>query len=280
MIVYRTIKDLTQHLDALRNSQKSIGFVPTMGALHKGHASLVERATGDNDVVVVSIFVNPAQFNDPEDLKNYPRTLEQDLEVLQSLQVDLVFVPSIEEIYPEEDTRSFDLGGLDQLMEGKYREGHFTGVTRIVSKLFKIVMPHRAYFGQKDFQQLVIVRRLVKLLEMNLEIVACPIVREADGLAMSSRNARLSKEERNLAPFIFITLNLAREKRGSLSPAEVRSWVVSQFEDQPDIDLEYFEIVEDKGLNPISDWEEDGDIVGCIAVQIGSVRLIDNLIFN
>ena len=202
MIVYRTKKDLAQHLDALRNADKSIGLVPTMGALHQGHTSLIVKAASENDAVVVSIFVNPTQFNDPADLEKYPSTLDQDLELLQSMYVDLVFIPSVSEMYPQEDTRSFDLGNLDKVMEGKHRKNHFLGVVQIVSKLFLVVNPHKAYFGQKDFQQLVIVRHLVQLMNMELDIVACPIVREEDGLAMSSRNARLSREERNLAPFI------------------------------------------------------------------------------
>lgn len=280
MIVYRTKKDLARHLDALHSTEKSIGLVPTMGALHRGHASLVEKAADENDAVVVSIFVNPSQFNDPSDLEKYPRTLDQDLELLQSLNVDLVFVPSINEMYPREDTGSFDLRGLDKVMEGKHRKDHFQGVVQIVSKLFLAVRPTRAYFGQKDFQQLVIVRHLVQLMGLDLDIVACPIIREEDGLAMSSRNVRLNKLERNLAPFIYITLKLAREKRGLLSPIEIKSWVITQFMDQSQMELEYFEIVEDKGLNNIESWEEDVNKVGCLAVLIGEVRLIDNLIFD
>ena len=280
MIVYRTKKDLVRHLDTLRSTDKSIGLVPTMGALHQGHASLVKKAADENDALVVSIFVNPSQFNDPVDLENYPRTLDQDLELLQSLNVDLVFVPSVKEMYPKEDTRSFDLGGLDKVMEGKYREGHFKGVVQIVSKLFLVVKPARAYFGQKDFQQLVIIRHLVQLMELNIEIVACPIIREEDGLAMSSRNVRLTRKERNLAPFIYITLKLAGEKRGSLSPPEIKTWVITQFMEQPLMQLEYFEIVDDKGLKNIESWEEPGNKVACLAVVIGEVRLIDNLIFD
>jgi len=280
MIVYRTRKDLAQHLNALRNADKTIGLVPTMGALHQGHTSLVVRAASENDAVVVSIFVNPTQFNDPADLQEYPRALDQDLELLQSLNVDLVFVPSVNEMYPQEDNRSFDLGNLDKVMEGKHRKGHFPGVVQIVSKLFLAVNPHKAYFGQKDFQQLVIVRHLVQLLNLEVDVVACPIIREEDGLAMSSRNIRLTREERNLAPFIYITLKLAREKRGSLSPMEIRSWVITQFMGQPLMQLEYFEIVEDKELHQVKSWEEQGNKVGCIAVLIGEVRLIDNLIFD
>ena len=280
MIVYRTKQDLTRHLKTLQDQGKTVGLVPTMGALHEGHASLVRKAGEQNDVVVVSIFVNPAQFNDPSDLENYPRPLEQDLEVLQSMQVSIAFTPSVKEMYPEEDHRTFDLGGLDQVLEGAFRAGHFTGVARIVSKLFDLIRPARAYFGQKDFQQLVIIRRLVELLHMDIEIVSCPIIREKDGLAMSSRNTLLTDEERKAAPFIYQTLRLAREKKGTMAPEEVRSWVFSRFRDQSLIHLEYFDIVEDKELVPVTDWNEPVNKVGCIAVHLGGVRLIDNLNFN
>lgn len=280
MIVYRTKNDLTRHLDTLRKSGKSIGLVPTMGALHRGHASLVKIAKDQNDAIVVSIFVNPSQFNDPADLEAYPRTLDQDLEMLQGLKADLVFVPSVQEMYPDEVIRTFDLGNLERTMEGAQRKGHFQGVAQIVSRLFETVAPHRAYFGQKDFQQLVVVRRLVEILGLDLEIVACPIIREEDGLAMSSRNVRLSREERKAAPFVHITLQLAREKRGSMSPAEVKMWVELRFKEQPIMKLEYFEIVEDKELIPVTNWGEQVNKVGCVAVQLGKIRLIDNLIFD
>ncbi len=279
MIVYRTRKDLIKHLDILREQSKTTGLVPTMGALHQGHTSLVEKASAENDVTVVTIFVNPTQFNDPADLAQYPRTLDADLELLQTLQADLVFVPSVQEMYPDDDKRVFDLGQLDKVMEGKHRKDHFNGVSQIVSKLLETIQPTRAYFGQKDFQQLVIVRRLVKLLDMDLEIVACPIIREKDGLAMSSRNIRLSKAERSLAPFIYLTLQQAREKKDALSPAEIQSWVIHQFEEHLLLKLEYFEIVEDKELRAVVDWDEKGNKVGCLAVQLGEVRLIDNMIF-
>jgi pantoate--beta-alanine ligase len=280
MIVFSTKTDLSGHLLSLQNEGKTIGLVPTMGALHEGHASLVEKATAENDAVVVSIFVNPTQFNDPSDLDQYPRTLDQDLEVLRKLKADLVFVPSVKEMYPAPYERTFDLGGLDKVMEGKHRKGHFNGVAQIVSKLFLLVHPHRAYFGRKDFQQLVIIRRLVEILELDLHIVDCPIIREKDGLAMSSRNVRLSKEERKLAPFIYETLLQARSKIRAQTPAQVKEWVTMQFETQPALDLEYIEIVEDKGLTPIDEWGEEVNKVACIAVQLGDVRLIDNLNFN
>jgi len=280
MIVYRTREDLTRHLNSVRREKNSIGLVPTMGALHRGHTSLVEKASAENDVVVVSIFVNPTQFNDRSDLESYPRTLDRDLEMLQKLEADLVFVPSEMEMYPEEDVRIFDLDPLDKVMEGKHRRGHFNGVAQIVSKLFLLTLPDRAYFGQKDFQQVVIVRRLVEILNLNIQIVPCPIVREKDGLAMSSRNERLSKEERKLAPYIYETLKLARKKKEQLSVLELKDWVSVRFGLKPELSLEYFEIVEDNALKPISDWKEGLNKVACVAVLLGSVRLIDNLNFD
>jgi len=280
MIVYRTKNDLTGHLNSLRAENLSIGLVPTMGALHLGHLSLVEKAAAENDMVVVSIFVNPTQFNDPSDLEHYPRTLDRDLEMLQKWETDLVFVPSVKEMYPEEDERNFDLDPLDKVMEGKHRPGHFKGVAQIVSKLFQLTLPKRAYFGQKDFQQLVIVRRLTEILGMDVQIVSCPIMREKDGLAMSSRNERLSKEERKLAPYIYETLKLAGEKQVELSPPELKEWVRERFDLKPELRLEYFEIVDDKELMSIYDWKEEVNKVACMAVQLGSVRLIDNLYFR
>ncbi len=280
MIVYRTKTDLTGHLLSLQNEGKTIGLVPTMGALHEGHMSLVEKANTENDIVVVTIFVNPTQFNEPSDLDHYPRTLDQDLELLRQLEADLVFVPSVKEMYPEEDTHIFDLGSLDKVMEGKHREGHFKGVAQIVSKLFLLIRPHRAYFGQKDFQQLVIIHRLVEILELNLTIVPCPIIREKDGLAMSSRNTRLSKEDRKLAPFIYETLVQAREKKEDLTPSQLKEWVTLEFKKQSELNLEYFEIVEDKGLMSVDEWNTSVNKVACLAVHLGEVRLIDNLNFD
>lgn len=280
MIVYRTKDDLTGHLNLVRNEKKSIGLVPTMGALHRGHTSLVERAAAENDVVVVSIFVNPTQFNDPGDLESYPRTLDRDLELLRKLETDLVFVPSVIEMYTDKDEQLFDLDPLDKVMEGKHREGHFNGVAQIVSKLFLLTLPNRAYFGQKDFQQLVIVRKLKEIMKLDLHIVPCPIIREKDGLAMSSRNIRLSKEERKLAPIIYKTLTLANKKKEELSPLELKDWVRSAFDKYPELNLEYFEIVEDKELKTITRWEERVNKVACVAVLLGNVRLIDNLNFD
>jgi pantoate--beta-alanine ligase len=280
MIVFTTKDEVIRHLDHLRSMQKNVGFVPTMGALHQGHISLVTRSKLENDCTVVSIFVNPTQFNDPADLKKYPRTPQEDLNLLEENGVDVVFLPPEKEIYPETDRRLFDLGGLDRVMEGATREGHFNGVAQVVSKLFQINNPHRAYFGQKDFQQLVIIRHLVKLLDKNIEIVSCAIIREKDGLAMSSRNIRLGPEERKEAPFIYQTLQKAAELTDKLTPEEVKRWVRNQFRQKPMMELDYFEIVEDKGLKSISSWNEEVNKVGCIAVLLGGIRLIDNMKFD
>ncbi len=280
MMLHRTKSDLHRHLENLRKKEFRIGFVPTMGALHQGHLSLVERSVNENNITVVSIFVNPTQFDDPSDLEKYPRTLDRDLELLQARQVDVVFLPSVEEMYPEPDLRTFDLGGLDHLMEGAHRPGHFNGVAQIVSKLFEAVRPHRAYFGQKDFQQLVIVRHLARQFQPELKIIACPIVREPDGLAMSSRNTRLTPRERQAAPTIFRILGKAGDLRGSYSPGELKSWVARQFEQHPEFTLEYFEIVEDKALRFVESWSEKVNKVGCIAVLLGGIRLIDNMNFD
>lgn len=280
MIVYTTKEELIRHLNRLRGQQKSIGFVPTMGALHQGHISLVTRSIQENSCTVVSIFVNPTQFNDPSDLEKYPKTPKEDLKLLREKKVNVVFMPQSHEIYPEPDHRLFDLEGLDQVMEGATREGHFNGVAQVVSKFFQIIQPNRAYFGQKDFQQLVIIRHLVDLLDMNIEIVACPIIREKDGLAMSSRNIRLQPRERKEAPKIHQILAEAVEKRGDLSPQKLKLWVREQFNHHPLMELVYFEIVEDKTLSPIEIWSEEVNKVGCLAVILGGVRLIDNMNFD
>lgn len=275
-----TIEQANQSLDGLRDNGKTIGFVPTMGALHEGHASLVKKAVEENDFVIVSIFVNPTQFNDKNDLRNYPRTPEKDIALLNDLGVHYVFMPTESEIYPEPDTRQFDFGLLDKVMEGEHRPGHFNGVAQIVSKLFEIVKPHRAYFGQKDFQQLAIIRKLVKMLNFNIEIVACPILREKDGLAMSSRNLLLDPEKRASAPLISKTLFDARNKMLEMSVKNLIDWVVNSINGDSHLSVEYFELSNAITLEPIKDWNDAEHIVGCIAVKAGNVRLIDNVIFK
>ncbi|MDY0253482.1 MAG: pantoate--beta-alanine ligase [Tenuifilaceae bacterium] len=279
MKTVNTIGELKSYLNTQRDCGRSVGFVPTMGALHQGHTELMRTARQHNDVVVVSVFVNPTQFNNPNDLRNYPRTLDQDLLKCEQVGVDLVFVPTVQEMYPEADTRKFDFGHLDKVMEGKHRPGHFNGVAQVVSKLFDAVNPTRAYFGQKDFQQLAVVRELAKTLRLDVEIVGCPTVREEDGLAMSSRNMLLSPEQRKSAPLISKTLFEARNKKELFSVKEMISWVIGQINSDPELNVEYFEIANANTLETINQWSEAGEAVGCIAVQVGDVRLIDNILF-
>lgn len=277
MKLIQTIQELRTELDALRKEGKTIGLVPTMGALHAGHASLVKRAVAENDVVVVSDFVNPTQFNDRNDLLKYPRTLDADCKLLEECGASFVFAPSVEEIYPEPDTRQFSYAPLDTVMEGKFRPGHFNGVCQIVSKLFLIVEPTRAYFGEKDFQQLAIIREMVRKYPFNLEIVGCPIVREADGLALSSRNARLSDEQRIQALQISKTLFASVEYAQTHTLAETKAFVESAISTAEGLRLEYFEIVDGNSLQTVCDWKDSSYIVGCITVFCGEVRLIDNI---
>lgn len=277
MKLIQTIQELRTELDALRKEGKTIGLVPTMGALHAGHASLVKRAVAENDVVVVSDFVNPTQFNDKNDLLRYPRTLDADCKLLEECGASFVFAPSVEEIYPEPDTRQFSYAPLDTVMEGKFRPGHFNGVCQIVSKLFLIVEPTRAYFGEKDFQQLAIIREMVRKYPFNLEIVGCPIVREADGLALSSRNARLSDEQRIQALQISKTLFASVEYAQTHTLAETKAFVESAISTAEGLRLEYFEIVDGNSLQTVCDWKDGSYIVGCITVFCGEVRLIDNI---
>lgn len=277
MKTVHTINALQDELNALRQQGKSVGLVPTMGALHAGHASLVKRSVAENDVTVVSDFVNPTQFNDLNDLEKYPRTLEADCRLLEACGVSFVFAPSVEEIYPEPDTRRFSFAPLDTVMEGIYRPGHFNGVCQIVSKLFDIVKPDRAYFGEKDFQQLAIIREMVKQMHFPLQIVGCPIVREADGLALSSRNARLSAEERKNALKISQTLFESRNFAASHSVSETKQFVEEAINQAPGLRLEYFELVDGNTLQSIASWSDTTYAVGCITVYCGEVRLIDNI---
>lgn len=277
MKLIQTIDELQKELEILRNEGKTIGLVPTMGALHEGHASLVRRAVVENDVVVVSDFVNPTQFNDPNDLLKYPRTLDADCELLEREGAKIVFAPSVDEMYPEPDTRQFSYAPLDTVMEGKYRPGHFNGVCQIVSKLFMIVGPNRAYFGEKDFQQLAIIREMVKSLEMPVQIVGCPIVREFDGLALSSRNARLSDMERKQALNISKTLFDSVKFAENHTVVETQQMVENAIRNADGLELEYFEIVDGNTLQKITAWEDTNYAVGCITVFCGDVRLIDNI---
>lgn len=256
----------------------STGFVPTMGALHAGHISLIETAKRENNFVVCSIFVNPTQFNDKKDLEKYPRTLELDLEKLREANCDVVFIPSVAEMYPEEET-PFELsfGALEEVMEGRFRPGHFKGVAMIVDKLFQAVHPDNAYFGEKDFQQLAVVTELSKRKHKNIRIVPCPTKRETDGLAMSSRNTLLSKEERKIAPVIYQTLSMVKDKRGKILPEELKQWAFEHLAMNKLIQPEYFEIVDSLTLQAVSVWSAEKKIRACVAVKLGNVRLIDNM---
>jgi pantoate--beta-alanine ligase len=277
MKVIHTIKDLQAELSVLKAQDKKVGLVPTMGALHAGHASLVKRSVNENEVTVVSVFVNPTQFNDKNDLVKYPRTLDADCKLLEACGATYAFAPSVEEMYPEPDTRQFSYAPLDTVMEGAFRPGHFNGVCQIVSKLFEAVKPHRAYFGEKDFQQLAIIREMVRQMQFDLEIVGCPIVREEDGLALSSRNARLSAEERENALKISQTLFKSRTFAATHTVGETLKFVEDAIAAVPGLRLEYFEIVDGNTLQKVDNWNQTSYVVGCITVFCGDVRLIDNI---
>ena len=280
MKLLTTIKELTADISALKTLGKTIGFVPTMGALHEGHFSLVRKCKSENDICVVSIFVNPTQFNNPNDLTTYPRTLEQDTKKLAELGCDMVFAPSTEEMYTNEETTtkfSFDFGGLDQVMEGPNRPGHFNGVVQIVSKLFDLVQPLRAYFGEKDFQQVAIIKRMVKVMGYDTMIIPCPIVRETSGLAMSSRNQLLSPEQKVTAAQISHILFESRQLIQCQSIPQVQSWVIEQINRVDGLQVEYFEIVDRDTLQPANSWN---NTIGCITVHCGNVRLIDNITYQ
>ena len=277
MKIVKGINELKGYLVDSKRNGKRIGLVPTMGALHKGHLSLVERCVRENDICVVSVFVNPTQFNDKHDLETYPRTLEADCALLESAGCDFVFAPSVEEMYPEPDTRTFDFGTVMQVMEGAKRPGHFNGVAQVVSKLFYIVEPDNAYFGEKDFQQIAVIRAMVKQLQIPVQINACPIVREADGLALSSRNTRLTPALRQKAPLIARTLQESKALAATKSVREVIDYVVSTLNADPDLEVEYYEIVDGDSLVSIQDWKDTSYAVGCVTVYCGEVRLIDNI---
>lgn len=280
MEVVKTVADLRQRIAAAKAGGACIGFVPTMGALHNGHIELVKRCVAENSFSVVSIFVNPTQFNDKSDLENYPRTLGNDCELLEKVGCNLIFAPSVAEMYPEEDHRVFDLAPVDQVMEGKYRPGHFNGVAQVVSRLFDMVQPDRAYFGEKDFQQIAVIRQMVKNLNIPVEIVACPIVREDGGLALSSRNVRLTPEQRKNAVKISETLFKSRTFAAQASVEDTIHYVVDTLNAVPEMRVEYFEIVDGVLLQPVSDWDQSSYVVGCITVFCGEVRLIDNISYK
>lgn len=275
-----TIQELEFALTLERKQGRRIGFVPTMGALHAGHISLIERCVSENECCVASIFVNPTQFNDPKDLETYPRTPEKDAEMLDSAGCTYLFEPSIQEMYPTPDTRLFNFGTLSSVMEGAHRPGHFNGVAQIVSRLFSLVKPDTAYFGEKDFQQLAIIRELVRQQAFPLSIVACPIVREADGLAMSSRNKRLNAEEREKAPHIADILSKSCIFAAENSVSDTVQFVCERLGQYPLFRLDYFDIVDGRTLQAVNEWSDSDYIVGCVAVYCGPVRLIDNIVYQ
>ena len=283
MKVINKTSDLQAIIEQFKNDRKSIGLVPTMGALHKGHLSLVKNSISNNDITVVSIFVNPTQFNNPNDLASYPRTVEKDLELLQTVGCDVVFAPEADDIYSKSETDSrfeFDFEGLDNVMEGKFRPGHFNGVVQIVSKLFDLVRPNRAYFGEKDFQQLAIIRLMTRRYNLPIEIVPCPIVREDSGLALSSRNSLLKDNEKQVASHIYAVLNESRQFVPQTEVEELKQCVIAAIEQKPELKVEYFDIVDGHTLKSIGKWDECDYVVGCITVFCRNVRLIDNICYK
>lgn len=279
MNIYKTAEELRSFVTEERKQGHRIAFVPTMGALHEGHLSLVRRALKENDCCIVSVFVNPTQFNNPRDLETYPRTLDADSHLLASIGTTVLFVPEVETIYPEPDTRVFHVGAVAEVMEGKYRPGHFNGVMQVVSRLFDLVQPDCAYFGEKDFQQIAVLRAMAREIKSPVEIIACPIVREEDGLARSSRNTLLSEEGRAQAPNIYRILSESRTWSKELSPKEVIERTTQLLDAIPTLRVEYFEIVDADTLQPITRWEDSPKPHGCITVYCGDVRLIDNIAY-
>ncbi len=275
--IFNHIVDIQLFLKAKRSSGLSVGLVPTMGALHEGHLSLIRRAKKENKIVVASVFVNPVQFNNPADLEKYPRTPEKDVALLDGAGCDAVFMPSVEEMYPAKINDHYDFGSIEQVMEGACRPGHFNGVAIVVRKLFEIVEPDRAYFGEKDFQQQAIIRKMVKDYNINLEIVPCDIVRENDGLAMSSRNMRLNADERAIAPMIYKVLRETVAKVDTMSPAEMKAFALKRYSEIKQFDVEYVEIADETTLQSVKEWNDSEHARIFVALQLGPVRLIDNL---
>jgi pantoate--beta-alanine ligase len=278
MFISETIQETTAYINSVKEKGNSVGFIPTMGALHEGHLSLVREAKKETGFVISSIFVNPVQFNNPDDLANYPRDIKKDIQLLESAECDFLFYPSVKEMYPEPVKDVFDFNGLDSLMEGNFRPGHFNGVATVVKRLFEIIRPNKAYFGLKDYQQLLIIHKLTKDYKLPVEIIPCPTVREKDGLAMSSRNQRLSKQERKQATLLYEVLKMVKIQSGFSTISEIKSYVDYLFHKSKDVRLEYFEIVDMYTLEPIKAWAQSKNVIACIAAWVGNVRLIDNII--
>lgn len=280
MEVIKQVKRVRDVVQALRCDGRRIGFVPTMGALHEGHLQLLRTAAQENDITICSIFVNPTQFNNPEDYRLYPRTLEQDIDLLQTIGCDYLFVPTAAEVYPQQSLMQFSFGVLDAVMEGEHRPGHFSGVATVVGKLFNMVQPHRAYFGQKDLQQVAIIRQLVNGMSFDLQLVCCPTIREEDGLAMSSRNKRLSLEERQTATALYKALTLAKQQLKRKPVAAIKEEVAASLRSGKGVELEYFDIVEPNTLQPVHRLDTLAEVALCIAAFVGPVRLIDNILVD
>ena len=279
MKIFDNIVDLQNELFYLRKANKKIGLVPTMGALHQGHASLVKQCVADNDITIVSVFLNPTQFNDPKDLERYPRTFEEDCKILNEVGADIVFAPTPKEMYPTPDNRHFEFPPTSTVMEGAKRPGHFNGVCQVVSRLFYITKPHNAYFGEKDWQQICVIKQLVKYLNLDIKIIECPIIREESGLAMSSRNALLTIEERTIAANIYRILKESVTKKDCLSVDELQQEVINSINAVDQLEVEYFEIVDGNTLETVHSWNASPYIVGCITVYCGAtpIRLIDHI---
>ena len=279
MKIFDNIVDLQNELFCLRKANRKIGLVPTMGALHQGHASLVKQCVADNDITIVSVFLNPTQFNDPKDLEGYPRTFEEDCKILNEVGADIVFAPTPKEMYPTPDNRHFEFPPTSTVMEGAKRPGHFNGVCQVVSRLFYITKPHNAYFGEKDWQQICVIKQLVKYLNLDINIIECPIIREENGLAMSSRNALLTSEERTIAANIYRILKESVTKKDYLSVDELQQEVINSINAVDQLEVEYFEIVDGNTLETVHSWNDSPYIVGCITVYCGAtpIRLIDHI---
>ena len=279
MKIFDNIVDLQNELFYLRKANKKIGLVPTMGALHQGHASLVKQCVADNDITIVSVFLNPTQFNDPKDLERYPRTFEEDCNILNEVGADIVFAPTPKEMYPTPDNRHFEFPPTSTVMEGAKRPGHFNGVCQVVSRLFYITKPHNAYFGEKDWQQICVIKQLIKYLNLDINIIECPIIREESGLAMSSRNALLTSEERAIAANIYRILKESVTKKDCLSVDELQQEVINSINAIDQLEVEYFEIVDGNTLETVHSWNDSPYIVGCITVYCGAtpIRLIDHI---
>ncbi len=280
MEIIKTVIELNKRLKEEIETNNSIGFVPTMGALHQGHLSLIEKAKEENNIVVCSIFVNPIQFNNPEDFDNYPLTIDSDMQKLENYDCDILFLPSVKEIYPRADNTIYDFGDIEKVMEGEKRPGHFNGVAIVVKRLFEIVKPNKSYFGKKDYQQYLVIKELVKKFDIDTNIIGCDIIREFDGLAMSSRNMRLTDSERKLASIIYQTLIKAKEKFNNTSIEKIKKWVETEISNTPEMEMEYFEIAEAETLKAALQKQNNVKYRCFIAVFLGKVRLIDNIELN